>query len=266
MHRVVTLTTDFGTTEYVAAMKGVVLSINPQVTIVDISHDVRPQNILQGAYVLRATVSYFDNAIHVGVVDPGVGTERAGLIIRCEKGVLVGPDNGLLLPAARKLGLASVFRITNAKYLLDTISDTFHGRDIFAPAAAHLSRGVSPEEMGGSVDKYVDLKLEHYVEKDGRLEGRILHVDRFGNLISSIEKKVISEHLDFGSHVTIEMKGESEVKAKKIRFLSTYGAADVGELIATVSSSGFFEIACNRGSAGQMLNADLGDIIEVKIQ
>lgn len=154
MNNLITLTTDFGLGEYTAAMKGVILGINSQGKIIDINHKITAQNIKEAAYVMYSAVPYFPWAVHVGVVDPGVGTDRKGIVIQCENGLLVGPDNGLLIPCARKLGIRKIYEISNKKYMNDVISNTFHGRDIFAPAAAYLSIGISAEEMGEEISDF----------------------------------------------------------------------------------------------------------------
>jgi S-adenosylmethionine hydrolase len=265
MYGIITLTTDFGSSEYVAAMKGVILSVNPDVRIIDLSHNVRPQNILDGAYLLYSIAPYFVNTVHVGVVDPGVGTERAGLVIACEKGVLVGPDNGLLLPAARVMGLKKVFSITNKKYFSKEVSNTFHGRDIFAPVAAHISKGVMPEDIGEEVDEYVDLSLKYHVEKNNDIEGRIIHVDTFGNLITSISKDIITKHHEFGDLLDIELESTDGMKPKKLPFLPSYGHSEKGDILATISSSNFFELACNQCSAAYSLKLDIGDKVRIRV-
>ncbi len=261
---IITLTTDFGQSEYVAALKGVILSINPDARIIDISHDIGAQNVMGGAYVLYSTAPHFSRAVHVGIVDPGVGTGRVGLVIACEKGFLVGPDNGLLLPAARVMGLKNVFSITNRKYFSKDVSNTFHGRDVFAPVAAHISKGAEPEDMGEEVDEYVDLSLEYHVESEGYIEGKIIHVDTFGNLIISITKEIIQKDYGFGDILDIEIESKNGKIEKKLPFLSSYGRSEKGEVLATISSSGFFEIACNQCSAQNVLKLDCGDIIRVK--
>jgi S-adenosylmethionine hydrolase len=263
MSKVITLTTDFGDGPYVAAMKGVILFIAPEINIIDICHTIRPQEINEGAYVLYSTAPYFKNAVHVGVVDPGVGTERAGLIIQCENGFLVGPDNGLLIPCARKLGLKKVYKISNSDYFLDEVSYTFHGRDIFAPVAAHLSKGVGTEEIGELKEDFVDLNFEYYVEKENRLEGKVIFIDNFGNLISSIQKEIIKKHLDFGDQLEIEVEGAKGSMKKKVRFLKSYSYGEKGEVLATISSSGFFEISCNCGSAYEVLGAEVDSPIKI---
>ncbi len=264
MHKVITLTTDFGPGEYVAAMKGVILSINPDARIIDIAHTVKAQNVLEGAYLLYSVAPYFLQSIHVGVVDPGVGTERADLLIQCENGFLVGPDNGLLIPCARKLGLKKVYKIINKSYFLNDVSDTFHGRDVFAPVAAHVSKGVEAKEIGVAMDDYENLNLEYHVEKENMLEGKIIYVDNFGNLITSLTKDIVKRYINFGSSVEVEIEtGTAKVK-KRVRFLKSYGFGKRGELLATVSSSGFFEVSRNQGSAKELLGADTGSLIRLR--
>ncbi len=264
MQKIVTLTTDFGWSEYVAAMKGVILSINPDARIIDITHTVKPQNVLEGAYVLYSVVPYYSNAVHVGVVDPGVGTERAGLLIQCEEGFLIGPDNGLLIPCARRIGLKKVFKITNQTYFSDTVSDTFHGRDIFAPIAGHVSKGVEADEIGEVIDEFVDLELEYHVEHDNIMEGKIIFADSFGNLITSLPKAIIEKHLEFGDSVELELGSEVERIKKKVRFLRSYAFGEKGELIATISSSDFFEISQNQGNAQKFFNVDVGSVVSLR--
>jgi S-adenosylmethionine hydrolase len=262
MNNLITLTTDFGLGEYAAAMKGVILKINFDAKIVDIMHMIRAQDVKEGAYVLYSTAPYFPKAIHVGVVDPGVGTERKAIIIECERGILVGPDNGLLIPCAHELGIKSIYEITNKSYMNEPISDTFHGRDIFAPAAAYLSKGVSVEELGETITDFVDLKLENYEVGDDFIKGKFLFLDRFGNLIFSIPKEILLKHLNFGDEIEIKIKNQEKSLTKKIRFLPSYAHEEPKKLLATISSSGFLEIACNKASAiGHIKMAPISEII-----
>jgi S-adenosylmethionine hydrolase len=262
MFNLITLTTDFGATEYAAVLKGVIFGINPDVRIIDINHNIRAQDVIQGAYVLYSALPYFPSAVHVGVVDPGVGTTREGLVIQCERGVLVGPDNGLLIPSARKLGLNKVYKITNKNYLLDSISHTFHGRDVFAPVAAHLSLGVKTEDIGEDFKDYVDLELEQWEEKEGELRGKFLTFDGFGNIISSIPKEVVLKHLKFNDEIEIHIVGKNKNIIKNVPFLPSYGHQEAGQFLATISSSNFFEIAVNSGSVKKELDIDgISDIV-----
>lgn len=263
MGNIITLTTDFGWGEYVATMKGVILSIALEARIIDINHSIRPQNILEGAYIMYSSAPYFQNAIHVGVVDPGVGTERAGLIVQCENGILVGPDNGLLIPCARTLGLKKIYKITNEDFFLDTVSDTFHGRDIFAPVAAHLSKGIETEKIGDVVDEFVDLKLEYYIEHDNTIEGKIMFIDNFGNIITSIPKEIIRKYMDFEDELEIELDDGDTKIYRMMRFQRSYAFGEKQKLLATISSNGFFEISLNQGSAQELFKAQVSSKIRV---
>ena len=245
----VTLTTDFGLSAYVGAMKGVIISKAPNARIVDITHTVTHQNIREGAYLMRSTTPYFQKAVHVGVIDPGVGTSRRPILIECQKGVLIGPDNGLLIPAAEILGMKRVLYLNNSQYFLKPTSRTFHGRDIFAPVVGHLLAGVSPDEFGCEITDWVALNLDDWYLEDGIVKGTILHVDSFGNLITNIPESIVMENFKFGELLEIRLGG-----FKQWLILSkTYGNERGETLIATISSSGYLEISCAGGSAGEFL-------------
>jgi len=255
----ITLTTDFGPGEYVATMKGVIHSVAADARILDISHTIQPQDVEQGAYVLYSTLPYFSEGIHIGVVDPGVGTRRKGLVVECENHFLVGPDNGLLIPAARKLGLKRIFDISNNEYMLESVSSTFHGRDVFAPVAAHLSLGVEPEKIGEVAKDWTDMSFGIYSAQGKVLKGRILHMDSFGNLITNIPAKMVLERHDFGQEMEIRAAG----KRVSAPFLRTYSEVKEKGLLVTISSSGFLEVAANRGSAAGKLGAKRGNDIHL---
>ena len=260
---IITLTTDFGLTdEYLAAMKGVILKINPAVQIIDISHNILPQNITQGAFVLYSVVKYYPKAIHIGVVDPGVGTSREALIFNCSSGVLVGPDNGLLVPAAEKLGILDVYKITNPEYSLENISSTFHGRDIFAPVAAHLSKGVPVENIGEKTKKFINLHLFDCQDLEDKIIGRVLNIDNFGNVITNISKDIIKNYFNFNETMQITI-AESN-RPLEIPFKQAYGEAQKNSLLATISSSGFLELAGNQCRASEKLNIRISDKIEIR--
>ena len=218
---VVTLTTDFGTADpYVGAMKGVILSINPHVSIVDISHEVRPQSILEGAFVIGNSHEFFpEGTIHVVVVDPGVGTPRIPLLLATPSATFVAPDNGVLTRVIKKgfrrppevagdcrvavpEGYAA-YHLTSQQFWLHPVSSTFHGRDIFAPVAAHLSLGVSAHLLGEEVDHLAWLPQQEPISDGDRLTGQVVHVDRFGNLITNIPAGELSRRND----LIIEVKG-----------------------------------------------------------
>jgi S-adenosylmethionine hydrolase len=256
---VITILTDFGPGKYVAAMKGVILSINPLATVVDIDHSIPPQDVTQGAFVLSSVVEHFPGAVHVAVVDPGVGSERRPLIIECEKGVLVGPDNGLLMPAARKLGFRRAFEITEKRYCLPEISDTFHGRDIFAPVAAHLSRGETPDAMGKPAEALVLLDFGKYEVSTAEIRGTILFRDRFGNLTTNVPAEALPSWLSFGSVFEVHLR-----KTQRMPFLRNYASQDQGKALLTISSDGYLEIAVNQGDASYVFGAGPGDLFVVR--
>ncbi len=248
-----------------ASLKGVILRINPNANIIDITHAIQPQNILSGAYVMFSTIPYFPPAIHVGVVDPGVGSERKAIVIQCERGYMVGPDNGLLIPCARLLGIKRIFKISNKKYLNDHISDTFHGRDVFAPVAAHISEGVSVSEFGPEISDSVNLELEEFRKTKDSISGKFIFQDTFGNLIFSIPKAIVLKHFTMGDEIDIIFRYQGEEFFKKLPLLPSYAHQKPNKLLATISSSGFFEIACNLGSAQTELQMGPGTEISLKL-
>ncbi|MFQ5552759.1 MAG: S-adenosyl-l-methionine hydroxide adenosyltransferase family protein [Thermoplasmata archaeon] len=256
----ITLLSDFGPGKYVAAMKGVILSLNPTATLVDLDHGVSPQNVREGAFVLGSVVPYFPpGAIHLAVVDPGVGGHRRPLVVESERGVLVGPDNGLLLPAAEALGDYEAYELSNESFRLPQVSNTFHGRDIFAPAAAHLSLGVRPHEMGKHVPSPVELDFGRYEVKGDAIRGEVLFEDRFGNLITNVPREALPRWTTFGGSYTLEAGQTHELP-----FVRSYAAHDPGEPLLTVSSDGYLEIAVNWGQAGETVGLGPGDPFVVR--
>jgi len=208
MAHIVTLTTDFGPGEYVGAMKGVVLSLDPDAVLVDIDHYVRPHDVRHGAYVMYGAVPHFPFAVHVGVVDPGVGTARRGIVAVCEGAFLVGPDNGLLIPAARRLGLKEVRHIANRDLGLPNPSDTFHGRDLFAPLAARLLTGTKVKEVGPAVKDFTDFDFGS-AKKVGRgHEGTVITHDRFGNVVTNLPRSLVERAWKVGTGLSVTIHGE----------------------------------------------------------
>jgi len=267
---IITLTSDFGLADtYVAAMKGVILSLNPSAVLVDVSHAVRPQRIEQGAFLLESARPYFPaHAVHIAVVDPGVGTARRRLALQTPLGVFVGPDNGVLSPALAEEVREGVgegggrvplpegttgVELTNPRYQRLPVSDTFHGRDVFAPAAAHLSLGVALAELGEMVaDAFVFPPFRARRRPDGSLAGRVIHVDRFGNLITD----VLAEDLP-PAEITVEVRGRPVRGRRRIY-------AEATGLTALVGSSGFLEIALPGGSAAAETGADIGEPVTLR--
>jgi S-adenosyl-L-methionine hydrolase (adenosine-forming) len=259
---IITLTTDFGDL-YPAAMKAVILGINPSVQIVDVTHSIRQAGIREGAFALYSLVSYFPpKTVHVGVVDPGVGTSRRALAIKTgkqgQKQFLVGPDNGLLIPAARRLGEMEIYEITNRDFILKSgISVTFHGRDILAPVGAHLSEGIEIEKVGPRMSDFVDLDFGNFGIDGPFLIGEVIFADSFGNVITNIPEDMILKFSTFGSQV--------EVNGRQVPFIQTYSFAGQEEPLILIGSHGFLEIAVNGGSAALKFGLKNGDKVAIKI-
>lgn len=255
MHPVITLTTDFGTADgFVAQMKGRILSINPQARIVDVTHDIEPFEIMEGALVLKGMAPYFPpGTIHVGVVDPGVGTERRGLVMRYGDQTFVGPDNGLFSLIAPADAPREIREISNPDYVTPDPHPTFHGRDVFAPVAAHLSAGKSFEGVGPAIEDPVTLSMPEVRSSPQGLEGEVMYVDRFGNVVSTIGAELID------GQVAAVLIGEYATDGIN-RF---FGEVPEGHLLALINSFGLLEIAINRGNAAEELEVAIGDRVGV---
>ncbi|MBE9542023.1 MAG: SAM-dependent chlorinase/fluorinase, partial [Proteobacteria bacterium] len=197
---IITLTTDFGLKDpYVGEMKGVILSINKSANIVDITHKVSPQDVMEGALTLSQAYPFFpEDTIHVAVVDPGVGSERRPVLINTGREIFIGPDNGIFTKVLQRGKVKRIIHLTNRKYFLNNISSTFHGRDVFAPVAAHLSSGVNANELGSEIDNPILLKLPFAIISGGKVTGELIYIDGYGNLISNITEEEIRslEHED----------------------------------------------------------------------
>ena len=195
----ITLTSDFGLKDpYVAEMKGVILSINPKATLIDVTHEVEKFNIRMAAFMLASAASYFpDGTVHLAVVDPGVGTQRRAILIQSKKSFFVGPDNGILILAAQNQDIEHVYELTNPKFMLPKISSTFQGRDIFAPAAAYLDKGVQPSEFGPEIKDPVNPEFTIIKRTNSSLIGEVMHIDGFGNIITNInETDIVQNQLE----------------------------------------------------------------------
>jgi S-adenosylmethionine hydrolase len=258
--RPVCFLSDFGLADdFVGTCKGVMLNIAPGVAIVDLTHEVPGFEVEVGAEILQHATRYMpDEAIYVAVIDPGVGTERWALALRTENGAfLVGPDNGLLVPAAEALGgILEVVLLTNERYHVHPVSNTFHGRDVFAPAAAHLAAGVGLSELGEAVDpaSLVGLSLPG-VEEEGVSEGvtaRIISIDRYGNARLSVLQE--ESGLKYGAALRIDA-GDGEMP---VRYLETFGSAKAGELVLVPDSHWRLSLAINKGNAAHALGLKVG--------
>ena len=252
---IITLLTDFGTKDhYVASMKGVILNINPQCLLVDITHQVNPYDIEEGAFILASAYSYFPKGtIHLSVVDPGVGGIRKPILIVTQNYFFVGPDNGLFTYIAQREKVKQVVALTKKKYFFSKISSTFHGRDIFAPVAAHLSLGIKPNAFGHKIDSLECLGFEEPFIKEGKLLGEILHVDTFGNLVINIDEGKLFRFIQRRSFVI--RAGRKTIHGLK----KGYWEAKKGELIALWGSGGFLEISIREGNAQKILKVKKGD-------
>lgn len=248
---VITLTTDFGTSDgYVGAIKGVILGIAPSVQLVDLTHEIAAQDVRGAAYVLGSAAAFFPvGTVHLAVVDPGVGTQRRPLLVTTSRASYVGPDNGLFTFALEEAG-ALVFWLDRSEFWLPHISRTFHGRDIFAPVAAHLARGVVPHALGSPISDPVRLpQVAPDRRTDGQVTGHIVHVDHFGNLITDIVARWVGE-----GRWCVELAGRHISQ-----FGTTYADVAAGAQVILVSSAGTLEIATRDGNAAVQLGVGVGE-------
>ncbi|MDP2216220.1 MAG: S-adenosyl-l-methionine hydroxide adenosyltransferase family protein [Methanolobus sp.] len=253
---IVTLTTDFGTL-YPASLKAVILGICPGMDIVDITHSVPHADIRAGAFAIYSVAEYFpEGTVHIAVVDPGVGTSRKAIVIVSGGQYFVGPDNGLMVPAAGKLGDPKVYEITN-KDLLSTVSSTFHGRDIFARVGAFIAKGMAAGEVGGKIDDYIGLDISDAVIRDNCILAEVNYIDDFGNVITNIPHNLVHRKIMSGTVL--------QIADHCVPFLQTYGQVQVGDILCIIGSHGFFEIAVNQGSAAEILGLRNGDRVNIQI-
>jgi S-adenosyl-L-methionine hydrolase (adenosine-forming) len=259
---IVTLTTDFGFRDgYAGAMKGVVLSLAPSATIVDITHGVPPQDVVAGAVALAQAAPLFPvGTIHIAVVDPGVGGVRADLLVEAGGSLFIGPDNGVLSLAAR--AGRRIWRIEAPAFRREPVSPTFHGRDVFAPTAGLLAAGAVLTEVGPSADGMVELARADVSRRGGLVEGTVIHVDAFGNLITSLTGDHLSGAASDTSGVSIEVEGSGGVFHPV--FARTFSDVPAGALVAYLGSGGQLEIARRNGSAAAYVSAERGALVRVK--
>jgi hypothetical protein len=257
MGNVIALLTDFGLKDpYVGVMKGVILSVDPGARIIDLSHDLPSQGVLEAYFLLSNTYRYFPKGtVFASVVDPGVGTDRAVIAVETSKYIFLAPDNGLLGFLEKDGDVRRIIRVTNRKYFLDPVSNTFHGRDIFAPVAGHLARGLDVRRVGEETDSMQRIQAPApKVTREGVIVGEIATIDRFGNLITNIP----------GSRLAAEDQVEIRVGKVVVRTLvRTYAEGKKGKPFAIVGSTGNLEISVNRGSAQKLTGARVGDAVRV---
>ncbi|HTL54664.1 MAG TPA: SAM-dependent chlorinase/fluorinase [Candidatus Limnocylindrales bacterium] len=256
--RIISLTTDFGSKDwFVGTMKAVILGINPDAVVVDLSHELPPGDIRAGAFALAASYRFFaKGTVHVVVVDPGVGGSRRAIVVQTEGYFFVGPNNGLLSWALRDETIQSIHALENRKYSLESISQTFHGRDIFAPAAAHLTRGTPIDRLGPRLKEFTTMAWPRPRRARGSLEGEVVYVDRFGNGITNVDSTALAQVAKGSVRVIVADKWICPL----VRY---YAAAPPNAAAAVVGSSGFLEIAINGGSAATQFGLRVGDPVSV---
>jgi hypothetical protein len=258
---IITLTTDFGTNDYlVGAMKGVILNINPAARIVDINHHVAPFDILDGALAIASAYKYFPpRTIHVVIVDPGVGTERRPLLVSGEKQYFVAPDNGVLSMIFERESCV-VRHVTAEHYFLNPISPTFHGRDVFAPTAAWLAKAWQTEAFGEEITDYVRFSMPKAKPAGQAIKGVVLRVDAFGNLMTNLTTEDVPAAMVASGDIKLAVNGKEVRKIAR-----TFGDGIPGEPIAVFGSVGYLEIAVNRGNAARALGVNRGAEVSLEL-
>ena len=254
----ITLTTDFGHQDsYVGLMKGVIASINPQAQVIDLSHGVPPQNTLAAGLILQHAIRYFPaGTIHVVVVDPGVGSSRRPILIEFHGCYFIGPDNGVLSVPLERKQPSQIIHLTNPMYQMQSNSRTFHGRDIFAPVAAHLSLGLPVGDFGEKLDSFVELAVPRVIRQEQQISGEIVYVDSFGNLFTNIRERDLTGLANDRLRIVL---GSTEIDG----LAANYASVVDGEFACLFNSWGFLEIAVNKGDARQRTGAKVGDKVAV---
>jgi len=255
---VITLTTDFGYQDsFVGIMKGVIAGINPQAQVIDLTHGIPAQDILAGALTLRYSIQYFPRGtIHVAVIDPGVGSARRPIMVESAGNYFVGPDNGVLSLALQGRVDKRITHLSNPAYHLRPISVTFHGRDIFAPVAAHLSLGMAPTAFGETLEDMVRIELPAVIRKGRQLHGEIIYIDSFGNLFTNIQRHDLTGVAEDRVEITV---GSIRV----IGLAANYSTVSEGDFAAVFNSWDLLEIALNRDNAQKRSGAKIGDEVEI---
>jgi len=264
----ISLLTDFGVIdEYAGVMKGIILSIHPAAVIVDITHQIDPQDIVQAAFTIKSAYRYFPKrSVHLIVVDPGVGGERDIIAIQSRDHIFVAPDNGVLTLILEGHKPDFVIRVNNPSYFRQSISPTFHGRDIFAPVGAYLAKGVNPNYMGPEIDLKSVFRLPNLgceITQEGVLVGKVISIDRFGNLITNIGSEDLDAYVKAAgdpSRIQIYV-GKNSITG----LVKTYEKKAHQQPLVLIGSRAYLEIAVNRGSAKEQLNVNKGDPVQVMI-
>jgi S-adenosylmethionine hydrolase len=259
---VITLTTDYGTSDHlVGVLKGVILRIAPNATIVDINHHVAPFDLLDGALTIAAAYRYFPpRTVHLVVVDPGVGTQRRPILVSADQYYFVAPDNGVLSLVYEREPAVSVRHITAEHHFLSPVSNTFHGRDVFAPVAAWLAKTSQTEAMGDEISDYVRFALPRPKAAGSALKGVVLRVDSFGNLMTNFMAEDLPAATGTDGKLSLQVGGKRVEK-----LVQTFANGAAGEPVAIIGSSGFLEIAVNKGQAARVLGVNRGAEVLLEI-
>jgi S-adenosylmethionine hydrolase len=260
---IITLTTDYGSSDhFTAVMKGVILSINPEVEVVDLTHGVLPHDILDGALAIGQTYKYFPpKTVHVVVVDPGVGTERRPVLVAGDQHYFVGPDNGVLSSVYDQSESLHVWNIISEHYFRQPVSKTFHGRDIFAPVAAWLTKSWQPSSFGEPITDFTRFAIPRAKGAGNKIQGTVLRADHFGNLITNVTAEDLPGILASSGKLTVSV-GTGQVT----KMVETFAQGAAGEPVALMGSSGYLEICVNKGSAARTLGAKRGSEVSVEMK
>jgi S-adenosylmethionine hydrolase len=264
---VISFLSDFGLRDdFVGTCHGVIARIAPDVRIIDITHGIEPQAVLQGALVLANTLPYVPDGVHLAVVDPGVGSRRRPIAVRDRDGrVFIGPDNGLLVPAAERAGIDGAWELQNAAYRLDHVSRTFHGRDVFSPAAAYVATGVGPQELGPAVESgsLVRLELPEAEIGDAKIRATVLYVDRYGNIQLNLSRADV-ERAGIAAGTEVEL--ELELDSYYATAARTFADARAGDIILYEDSYENIAIAISGGNAAEMFSVKAGDELTINVR
>jgi S-adenosylmethionine hydrolase len=262
---IITLLTDYGIKDsYVAEVKGAILKISPEATIVDISHDVGNYDIESGAFHLARAAPYFpDDTVHVCVVDPGVGSERKPIVIKTKNAWFVGPDNGLMAPAAERLVVESIWEITNTDMLPPRVSYVFDGRDVFGPTGAHISMGVPPDRLGNEIGGMIRLPAYTPRLDDDTVHTQVIHVDGFGNLVTNVTYETLEK---IGASEDTKFKVTIRGRELDLPYAKRFSAVPEGEPLLLVAGGGYLEISVNQGSAAEHLGLGKGDEVTLQLK
>ncbi len=257
--QIITLTTDFGGSDpYAGILKGVILNIFPYAKIVDITHNIPPQDIWQASWTIESSYNFFPHGtIHLCIVDPDVGSARKSILLETKNYFFIGPDNGIFTSIIEKEEIIDVIELTEKKYWLQNISQTFHGRDIFAPVSAHLAKGTVSKDFGLPLQKenLVKLPLNNFTKNEKGYTGIVRHIDHFGNLVTNIPDTILSNKIQ-GKFKGIDFKG----------LVANYSESEPNKLFAIKGSSGYLELFVNKGNAAKITNAKIGDKVEVRFE